>query len=291
MTPASFDYLSPISLEEAVQLLKKHGDDAKILAGGQSLIPLMKLRFTSFPYIIDISRVSGLKFIREEKGKLLIGAMTTNAELEFSETVRAHHRIIHDACSRIADPLVRNMGTVGGNLTHGDPGNDLPAVMIALKAKYTLISAEGKREVSAAGFYKDTFVTELKQGEILTQVEVSAPGKSYAGAYEKHKRRTGDFSVAGVAVAFERKTDGTLKNVGVGLTSVGPAPIHAAGTEKTLEGKIPDTATIEKAVDAVKSESKPVSDFYGSGEYKRFVLGELLKRAISRAVQRTNGGD
>lgn len=291
MTPASFDYLSPISVEDAVQLLKKHGDDAKILAGGQSLIPLMKLRFTSFPYIIDISRVNGLKFIREEKGKLSIGAMTTNAELEYSENIRRNHRIIHDACSHIADPLVRNMGTVGGNLTHGDPGNDLPAVMMALKAKYTLVSADGKREVPAAGFYKDTFVTELKQGEILTQVDVSSPGKRYAGAYEKHKRRTGDFSVAGVAVAFEKDMDGRLKNVGVGLTSVGPAPIHAAGTEKALEGKIPDAATIEKAVDSVKAESKPVSDFYGTEEYKRFVLGELLKRAIARAAQRANGGD
>jgi carbon-monoxide dehydrogenase medium subunit len=290
MTPASFDYFSPASIEEALALLREHGDEAKILAGGQSLIPLMKLRFTSFPYIIDISRVAGLKFVREGEGKLSIGAMTTSAELENSELVAKNCSILHDACSQIADPLVRNMGTIGGNLSHGDPGNDLPAVMIALKAKFQLVSSKGRREVDASLFYKDTFVTDASQDEILVQVDIPEHGREYAGAYVKHKRRAGDFSVAGVAVAFEKGKDGRLRNVGVGLTSLGPTAIHAAKTESLLEGKVPDGPTIGKAIETAKQEASPVTDFYGTADYKLLALGILMERAIRSALSRTAGG-
>ena len=291
MTPASFDYLSPTSLDEALALLQKHGDEARILAGGQSLITLMKLRFTSFPYIVDLSRVETLRFIKETDGTLVIGAMTTNAELEASETVRQKYPIIYDACSRIADPLVRNMGTIGGNLSHGDPGNDLPAVMIALKARYQLKSAGGSRTIEAAKFYKDSFSTQATQNEILTQVEIPVPRKNTSGAYVKHKRRAGDFSVAGVAMTFEEDSDGTLKNAGVGLTSVGPTAIHAARTEATLEGRPPDKEVIERAMEIARAEARPTSDFYGTGEYKRFVLGALVKRSIMITLGRIAGGD
>ncbi len=286
MTPASFDYSSPSSIEEALQLLQEHGDDAKVLAGGQSLIPLMKLRFTSFPHIVDLSRVPGLKFIKEEDGELVLGAMTTNAEIEFSDIVSKKCSMLHEASSRIADPLVRNMGTIGGNLTHGDPGNDLPAVMIALKARFKLISSGGSREVPATDFYRDTFVTALEPGEILAEVWIKTHGNSFTGAYEKHKRRTGDFSVAGAAVAFEKDGDGRIRNVGVGLTSVGPTAIHASKTEMWLEGKVPDGEVVEKAVEIARSEASPASDFYGTEAYKRFVLGELLKRAVERALMK-----
>lgn len=286
MTPAAFDYLSPGSMEEALKLLQKYGEDAKILAGGQSLIPLMKMRFTSFPYIVDLSRIEELKFIKEEGGKLIIGAMTTNAELENSELARGRYVILHDASSNIADPLVRNMGTVGGNLSHGDPGNDLPAVMIALKALFAMRSASGTRTIDAAEFYKDTFVTAAGPQEMLVHVEIPVRSEGFSGAYVKHKRRAGDFSVAGVAVAFEKREGRRLANVGVGLTSVGPTAIHATKTEEWLEGKPADKNIVEKAMEIVREEAKPSTDFYGTAEYKTFVVGELLRRSIELAISR-----
>lgn len=286
MTPASFDYLSPASLEEALGLLKEHGDDAKILAGGQSLIPLMKLRFTSFPYVIDVSRIKELKYIRREGRKLTIGALTTTAELEESGEVRGEFQIIHDACSNIADPLVRNMGTVGGNLSHGDPGNDLPAVMIALKARFNLQSASGKRSVSAGDYYKDTFTTDASPEEMLVSVEIEIPDGRFGAAYVKHKRRAGDFSVAGVAVAFSVDGSGRLGNAGVGLTSLGPTPLRSAGAEKALEGSKPDGEGVRKAVEAARADSNPSSDFYGSREYKLFVLGKIMEKCVAEAAGR-----
>lgn len=290
MTPASFDYFSPSSIEEALNLLEKHGDEAKILAGGQSLIPLMKLRFASFPYIIDISRIPSLKHLEEREGKLTIGAMTTNAELQESELIRKRYPILHDAATHIADPLVRNMGTIGGNLSHGDPGNDLPAVMMAMRARFHLKSGKGNRTVDAVSFYKDTFVTAAEPNEILTHVEIDSSGRPL-GAYVKHKRRSGDFSVAGVAVAFGINGDGKLSEVGVGLTSVGPTAIHAAKTEAWFEGKTPDKGTLEKAVAIVTSECNPFTDFYGTESYKKFTLGVLLEKSFERALERNKGGE
>lgn len=290
MTPASFDYFSPTSIEEALNLLEKHGDEAKILAGGQSLIPLMKLRFTTFPYIIDLSRIASLNHMEEKEGKLVIGAMTTNAELQEADIIRKKYPVLHDAASHIADPLVRNMGTIGGNLSHGDPGNDLPAVMMAMKARYYLKSGKGNRTVEAVDFYRDTFVTAAEPNEILTHVEIDGRNRPL-GAYVKHKRRSGDFSVAGVALAFGRKEDGTLSEVGVGLTSVGPTAIHAAKTEAWLEGKQADGGTIEKAVEIVTSESRPFTDFYGTESYKKFTLGMLLKESFRQALERNRGGE
>lgn len=290
MTPASFDYFSPTSIDEALNLLEKHGDDAKILAGGQSLIPLMKLRFTSFPYIVDLSRIPDLRLLEEREGILKIGAMTTNAEVQESDLIKRKYTILNDATSHIADPLVRNMGTVGGNLSHGDPGNDLPAVMMAMKAKYHLRSGKGSRTVEATQFYKDTFVTAAEPGEILTDVEIDTRKRPF-GAYVKHKRRSGDFSVAGVAIAFGTKEDGSLSDVGVGLTSVGPTAIHAAKTESWLEGKLPGEKTIARAVEIVVSEAEPLTDFYGTEAYKKFTLGVLMKKSLKQALERGKGGE
>jgi carbon-monoxide dehydrogenase medium subunit len=284
MTPSSFEYFSPSTLEEACRLLESHPGEARVLAGGQSLIPLLKMRFTTLSYLVDISRIPGLSEIREENGTLHIGPMVRVAELNDAPSVRQYHAIA-DAARIIADPLVRNMGTVGGNLSHGDPSNDLPAVMIAMNAVFTVTSTVVSRRINARDFYLDTFTTALKEGEILSSISV--PGHS-GSAYLKQKRSAGDFSVAGVAVALDM--DGRLcRWCGIGLTSVGPVPLSAAKAEEMLRGNELNASLIERAASEASMEARPSSDFYGTAEYKRYVVKKLTKEAIELAIRRAGG--
>lgn len=283
MTPSSFEYFSPASLDDACELLEKYGPDARVLAGGQSLIPLLKLRFTSLKCLVDISRVPELSSIADD-GSLHIGAMVRVAELERHPLVSNYHAVA-DASKVIADPLVRNMGTVGGNLSHGDPSNDLPAVMIAMNASYLLRNRHGSRRVSAREFYLDTFSTALNEGEILSQVDIP---RQQGSSYLKHKRSAGDFSVAGVAVALNI-SGGMCTDCGIGLTSVGPTPLRAAKAEEELRGKRVDDDAIERAAKAAASDAQPSDDFYGSAEYKRFAVRRLAAQAIRIALQRAGG--
>lgn len=286
MTPGSFEYMAPDSLTDAFEIMAKFGDDAKILAGGQSLIPLMKLRFASFPYIIDISRIGGLKYIRHEGGALRIGSMTTTAELERSEEIRNHFTVIAEAASQIADPLIRNMGTVGGNVCHADPGNDLPAVMISLGAEFHLQSKSGSRTVKASSFFIDTFTTALNRGEMLTEMTVPDAPNPTGSVYIKHKRRAGDYSVAAVAVSLSFGKRNECTAAGIGMTSVGPKAIKAVKAEAVLTGKVIDRKTVDEAAAAAVDESDPSDDFYGTRNFKKRVLREITVEAITIASAR-----
>jgi carbon-monoxide dehydrogenase medium subunit len=286
MTPGSFEYIAPDSLSDAFEIMAKHGDDAKILAGGQSLIPLMKLRFASFPYIIDISRIDGLKYIRHEGGVLRIGSMTTTAELERSEEIKNHFTVIAEAASQIADPLIRNMGTVGGNVCHADPGNDLPAVMISLGAMFHLQSKSGSRTVDASNFFVDTFTTAIAKGEMLTEVTIPDGPEPSGSAYIKHKRRAGDYSVAAVAVSLSFGKDNECSAAGIGMTSVGPRAIKASKAEAVLTGRVIGRKVVEDAAEAAVDESETSDDFYGTRDFKKRVLREITGEAIATAAIR-----
>ncbi|MEM3852192.1 MAG: xanthine dehydrogenase family protein subunit M [Methanomassiliicoccales archaeon] len=284
MTPSSFDYYSPATLEEACAILEKYGGEARVLAGGQSLIPLLKMRFMELPCLVDISHIPSLSRVEESNGKLHIGSTVRISELEHSELIRAKYPAIHDAASVIADPLVRNMGTAGGNVSHGDPSNDLPAVMIALNATYSLTGPKGSREISARDFYKDMLATAAGPYEVLTSINIPQPVAGQGSCYLKHKKSAGDYSVAGVAVSLVIK-DGICNACGIGLTSSGPTPLRAKRAEGVLIGHKPLEAD-DEAARAVSEEAEPQSDFYGSEAYKRLTLKLLTSKAIRLAVSR-----
>jgi carbon-monoxide dehydrogenase medium subunit len=290
MTPNSFEFHAPRTLDEAIALAERLGENAKLLAGGQSLIPLMKLRFASFPGIIDLSHIGELRYVRQDAASLRIGAMTTTAEIERSEEVRKRFGALHDAVSHIADPLVRNMGTVGGNVCHADPGNDLPAVTIALNAEFSLAGSKGVRVVRAADFFIDTFTTAIKPGEILKEIIIPFEGGRNGSSYIKQKRRAGDYSVAGVACSLTLDTEGRCVRSGVALTSVGPKAIRAAETEKFLIGKRIDRKISDEAGKIASREAMPADDFYGTADFKRRVVGMLCSDALMVSLSRATGG-
>jgi aerobic carbon-monoxide dehydrogenase medium subunit len=283
--PASFDYHRPSTLDEAVGLLKKHGDEAKVLSGGMSLLPMLKLRLASFAHLVDINRIPGLDFIKEEKGVLRIGAMTRQAALERSEIVRSRYPILADAVPLIADPLVRNRGTVGGNVANGDPGNDQPAIMIALGATFVARGAK-ERGIAANQFYKGLYSTALAPNEILTEIRIPAPPPKSGGAYAKLKRKTGDFAVAAAAVQLTLNAKGAVERCGIALTNAGLTPVEAVEAAKHLVGKTPDDKTIMEAAKLAASKSAPSADRRGSVEYKKEMARVLTARALKTALER-----
>ena len=286
MIPAAFEYHRPSTLQEAITLLGRLGEDAKVLAGGQSLIPLMKLRLASPRHIVDLNRIGGLDAIAERDGALVIGALVRESELEASDIVRRRFPILADATRVIADPLVRNLATVGGNLAHGDPANDHPAVMLALDAEVSATGPKGTRRIPVAGFFKGPLETALGAGEILTEIRVPLPPPRSGGAYLKLERKVGDFATAGVAVQLTLGADGACTRVGIGLTNVGSTPIKAQRAEGLLRGHRPDDAAIREAARAAAAESDPSEDLRGSVEYKRDLVRVLTARAIRRALER-----
>ncbi len=289
MIPASFEYFSPKTLAEAISLLQKHGSDAKILAGGQSLIPLMKLRLASPKQLIDLGRISGLSYIKESDGYLTIGALTRESELDASDLIRKKYPIIADTAAVIADPLVRNMATVGGNLAHADPANDHPATMLALGTEVVAAGPKGTRKIALTDFFKDVFTTALRPDEILTEIRIPIPPARSGGAYFKVERKVGDFATA--AVAAQITLDGsTCQRVGIGLTNVGPTPIKATRAEKALQGKPADEKNIQEAARIASEEAQPVDDLRGSADYKRSLIRVLTTRALQKAIARAKGG-
>lgn len=286
MIPAPFDYAAPASLEEAFSLLEQHGDEAKILAGGHSLIPMMKLRFASPEFLIDINNIPGLAYIREEGGYLKIGALTREAELESSRIIHARYPIFLDATKLIADPQVRNMGTVGGNIAHGDAANDHPAVMIALRAEAVISSAEGRRTVPIDEFFFGFYMTAIQPNEILTEIRIPVPGPRTGNAYHKLERKVGDYATAGVAVQLTLDEQGICTYAGIGLTNVNPVPLRAARSEEVLLGHKPDEERIELAGQYAAEDCNPSSDLRGDEAYKRAVVRVLAKRMINKAIER-----
>ena len=285
MIPPRFQYHAPTTLDEALSLLDDYGPEAKVLAGGQSLIPLMKLQLAAPAHIVDINRIPGLADVREENGNLLIGCLTRESDLDSSDLVRSGYPILHDTTSVIADPLVRNMATVGGNLAHGDPANDHPATMVALGASVVATGSGGERVIPVAEFFDGPLSTVLAQGEILTGIRVPRPPAGSGNAYLKLERKVGDYATAGVAVAITM-SGGVCQQAGIGLTNAGLTPVKAASAESFLAGKQLDDETIREAARLAASEAQPMADLRGSEEYKRDMVRVLTGRALRLALER-----
>ena len=286
MIPAPFEYHRPASLQDAVALLGRLGDDAKVLAGGQSLIPLMKLRLTSPRHVVDVNRIPGLATLAERDGALVIGALVREADLETSDLVRRRFPILADVSRVVADPVVRTLATIGGNLAHGDPANDHPAAMLALEAEIVAVGPTGTRRVPVAGFFTGPLTTALGPGEILTEIRVPLPPRRSGGAYLKLERKVGDYATAAVAVQLTLADDGTCAHAGIGLTNVGATPIKARRAEGLLRGRRVDDAAIREAARAAADESDPAEDLRGSVAYKKDLVRVLTARAIRRALER-----
>jgi len=289
MIPAAFEYHAPGSISEATALLTRLGEDAKVLSGGQSLIPLMKLRLASPRHLVDIGSIPGLDGIREAEGSLRVGALTRESDLEESAIVRTKYPLLHDTSRVIADPLVRNLATVGGNLAHGDPANDHPATMLALGAEVLASGPNGERRIPITSFFTGPFTTALAANEVLTEIRVPIPPARSGGAYLKLERKVGDFATAGVAVQLTLGADGTCERVGIGLTNVGLTPIKAEQAEAALKGKRPDDATIKRAAQLAAEAAQPAADLRGPAEYKKDVVRVLTARGIHKALERAGG--
>jgi len=289
MIPASFDYHAPKTLSEAVELLGRYGEEAKVLSGGQSLLPLLKLRLGQAGHLVDIGRIPGLEYIKEEGGYLKIGGRTRESTLERSDLIRSKYPILADTAAVIADPLVRNLATVGGNLAHGDPANDHPATMLALGAQVVATGPKGERTIAIEKFFTGLFTTALAPEEILTEIRIPIPPPGSGGAYIKLERKVGDFATAAAAAQVTLGKTGEIERAGIGLTSAGPTPIKATEAERSLQGKKPDGAAVASAARLAAQAAAPTADRRGSVEYKREMARVLTARALHKAVQRAGG--
>ena len=285
MIPPRFEYHAPKSIGEAIKLLSDLGDGAKLLAGGHSLLPMMKLRFAAPEHLIDINRIPELRGVREENGHVIIGAMTVENEVINSPIIQARLPLLSDAAKLIADPQVRNRGTIGGDIAHGDPGNDHPALAIAIDATFVLEGPAGRRQVAAGDFFFGTYMTALAENEVLCEIHAPAFAEGTGYAYEKLKRKTGDWATAGCAVVM-RKTGNTISHIRITLTNVGPTALRANDAEAALLGKPLDAANIAAAAAAAAAICDPAEDLRGDIEYKTAMAAEMVKRALKAASAR-----
>jgi aerobic carbon-monoxide dehydrogenase medium subunit len=286
MIPGPFAYHRPTSVKDAVSLLGSLGEDARAIAGGHSLIPMMKLRLASPAHLIDLSGVADLKGIREDGRDIVIGAMTTQHELVGSELLANEIPILRETSLQIADPQVRYVGTVGGNVANGDPGNDMPAVMMCLNATYHAVGKTGERRIAAREFYQGAYLTVLKPGELVTAIRIPVPAAGHGYAYEKLKRKIGDYATAAAAVVLTLN-GGKVATCFVGLTNVAETPLWAEEAGKILTGSALDAATVKKAVAAAEAITSPASDGRGPAAYRTKMAGVMLTRALARAKERT----
>jgi len=293
MIPAPFDYHAPRTLDEAIALLGRLGESAKILAGGQSLIPAMRFRLAAPDALVDIGRIRDLAYVEERDGYLAIGAMTREHALEASPVVAASYPLLYDTAKVIADPLVRNKATVGGNLAHADPANDHPATMLAYGAEVIARSASGTRTIAIDDLFVGLFETRLAPGEILTEIRIPRPGKASGGAYLKIERKVGDYAVAAVAVQLELD-GGTIHRIRIGLTNVSPVPMRAKAAEAALTGASTSDSVLDGVLEAAGQRAAaacdPSADLRGQVDYKRDMVRVLTKRAVRRAIERAQGG-
>jgi carbon-monoxide dehydrogenase medium subunit len=285
MIPRTFEYHAPRTLPDALGLLKQHGDEAKVLAGGHSLLPMMKLRFAQPEHLIDLGKIAELKGIRQEGNTLLIGAMTTENEIIWSTLLQGTCPLLVEGARQISDPQVRYRGTIGGDIAHGDPGNDHPALMLALGASFALRGSAGERVVVAEDFFVSTYVTAMRADEILTQIRIPVPAEGTGYCYAKLKRKTGDFAAAAVAVQL-RLLGGVTESIRIALTNAGPTPLRARKAEELLNGRKPDDGLIVKAASLAMSICTPSADQRGDVEYKTAMTGEMAIRALTTARQR-----
>jgi aerobic carbon-monoxide dehydrogenase medium subunit len=284
MIPASFDYHSPQTLDEALALLQSHPDDAKVLSGGMSLLPLLKLRLGSAGHLVDIGRIPGLESIKEEGGVLKIGGRTRESALEHSQLIHTKYPLLAETAAVIADPLVRNLATVGGNLAHGDPANDHPATMLALRAEVVASGPNGTRTIPIDQFFVGLFATALGADEILTEIRIPVPPARSGGSYVKLERKVGDFATAAAAVQLTLGAGGEIASAGIALTNAGPTPLRASDAEHYLTGKQPTAEVIAEAARRASAIAMPSADRRGTVDYKRNMARVLTGRAIQRAI-------
>jgi len=287
LIPGSFEYHRPSKLSDAVALLGSLDNDARLLAGGHSLIPMMKLRLAQPSHLIDLAAVTELKGVAHDDGDVVIGAMTTQHEVIGSELLATSVPILREAAMLIADPQVRYMGTLGGNAANGDPGNDMPALMVTLGATYVLRSASGERRVAAREFYLGIYETSLRPGEILATIRIPAPPKGHGYAYEKLKRKIGDYATAAAAVVLT-VSNGKIASCAIGLTNVSDRPLLAKDAAAALIGGALDKASVAKAVAAAEAIVSPAEDGRGSVEYRTKMAGVMTARALARAFARAS---
>ncbi len=289
MIPDRFEYYAPTTLAEAINLLQQHPDETKVMAGGQSLIPLMKFRLATPGYVVDLRNVPHLDVLQERDGSLIIGAMVREARLESSALIRQRYPALLDTSSVVADPIVRNFATVGGNLAHADPANDHPAMMVALRATLLAQGADGQRTIPIDDFLVDTLETSLKPDEVLVEIRVPQPAPRSGAAYCKLERKVGDYAIAAVAASVTLDENGACTQAGLALTNVGPKAIRASAAESFLTGKPLNDETIREAAKLAAEAAEPGSDLRGPADYKRAMVRTLAARALRRAAQRATG--
>lgn len=289
MIPPSFDYIAPKTITEAVAALGQN-ENAKILAGGQSLIPLMRFRLAGPTMLVDLNRVEGLSYIEENDGWLKIGAMTRQSSVEQSKLVGEKYSLLADTVKVLSDPVVRNLGTVGGNIANADPINDEPATMLAYGAEVVAVGPNGERVIPMSSFYLDLYQSALAPNEILTEVRVPTPKARSSGAYFKLERKVGDYATAAVAAQVELDADDNFASVGIGLTNVGLTPLKATAAEDFLKGKSASDDNIRQAAALAAEAAQPIADARGSEDYKRSLVKTYTVRALRLAVQRAKGG-
>lgn len=289
MYPASFEYFAPSTIDEALSLLERYGDEGKVVAGGQSLIPLMKLRFAAPRALVDINRIQGLDTLAEEGGALRIGALVRHKTCERSELLRGRYGALGAAAPQISDPIIRNLGTVGGSLAHADPQGDWGSVMLAVGAEIDARGPGGTRTIPIADFFQGPFTTALEPTEIVTEIRVPDPGARAGGTYLKLERKIGDFATAGVAVQLSL-SNGTVGRAGIALTGVGPTNLTATAAEEALTGAELDDETIREAARLAAEAAQPHDDLRGSADYKRNVVRVFTERGLRTAADAARGG-
>jgi aerobic carbon-monoxide dehydrogenase medium subunit len=285
LIPGSFEYHRPANLSEAVALLGQLDSDARVIAGGHSLIPMMKLRLATPTHLVDLAGVAELKGVRLEGGEIVIGAMTTQHEIIGSELLAQHAPILRETAEVIADPQVRYVGTIGGNVANGDPGNDMPALMMTLGATYVLRGANGERRVAARDYYLSPYETAAEPGEVLAAVRFPVPPQGHGWAYEKLKRKVGDYATAAAAVILT-VSGGKIASCAIGLTNVGGTALFAADAAASVIGTALDKPTLARAAAAATTIAEPAADGRGSAEYRAKMAGVMTARALTRAFAR-----
>lgn len=283
MIPAAFEYYRPKDMASVLSILEEHGDDARVMAGGHSLIPMMKLRMADVPHLIDLQDVGGMSVIDIAGDSIRIGALVTQADIIDNAELASVAPILKEAALQIADPQVRYMGTVGGNVANGDPGNDMPGLMQCLNAVFTVVGAEGERDIPARDFYEAAYMTAREDDEVLTYVTIPLPKGGYA--YEKQKRKIGDYATAAAAVQIV-KDGGTCASVSIAMTNLSDTPIYSEAAGAALVGTTVDASALDTAVAAMLGDIDPSEDNRGPVAFKNHVAGVILRRAIERAWSR-----
>ena len=289
MIPAQFEYVAPKTLEDALRLVERHGDEAKILAGGHSLLPLMKLRLAQPRYVIDIGRLRGMNYIREENGHIAIGALTTHAEIESSTLLRAKCPLLSETAAVIGDVQVRNRGTLGGSLAHADPAADYPAAVLALEVEIIAASTAGARTIPVGEFFLDMLTTALRPGEILSHVRVVPLAPHTGTAYEKLHQPASGFAIVGVAARLVLGKGETIEDAAIGVTGLGPKAFRAAAVEQALRGKKASSKLFAEAATHAAQGIEPLSDLHASADYRREMASVYTRRALERAFARAQG--